>query len=51
MWKTHVIVQTNSYVITRCHLETFQALSTNLGDNPRITKKVDQIINSEMNCR
>ena len=24
-----------SYVNIRCHLETFQALSTNFGDNPR----------------
>ena len=25
-----------SYVNIRCHLKTFQALSTNFGDNPRI---------------
>ena len=27
-----------SYVNIRCHLESFQALSTNFGDDPHITR-------------
>ena len=38
-----------SYVNIRCHLETFQALSTNFGDNPRMMESPSSVDLSDEN--